>query len=143
MTYLRPHGPNPKPVKQPKKPRRGLPPVSAKKRAYRKSEAGREGQAYMVAVKGLPCVICGSPPPNDAHHCKDVPPDGRKGLYQQLPAAGRKSGDKDTIPLCRSCHQTGPEAYHKNRTAWREKHGPDYGFIGPTRAAVANHEIDF
>lgn len=121
-------------------------PVSKRRQKARQSAEGQAGLAYMRAVKMLPCVACGRPGPNDAHHCKDTPPDGKPGLYDRLPAAGRKSGDRDTIPLCPEHHRAPyPDAYHTNRTAWAERHGPDYSHIGPTRAAVAalTEEIEF
>ena len=101
--------------------------------------------AYMRAVKQLPCCVCGAPPPSDAHHCTHRPLDGEPHAYTLEPAAGRRSGDRDTIPLCKCHHQTGPEAIHNGKASWRMKHGPDFGFIPATRAAVAamTGEIDF
>ena len=98
--------------------------------------------AYMKKVKQLPCVICGSTP-CDAHHCTHIPDFDERGLYERIPGAGMKSHDRDTIPLCKIHHQHGPEAIHNGKQSWRDKHGPDYKFIGPTRAAVADMEIDF
>jgi len=45
--------------------------------------------------------------------------------------SGRPAKDPDsmTIPLCKSCHQDGPDAIHANKRAWRERHGPDYGYL--------------
>jgi hypothetical protein len=121
--------------------------ISAKRAAHRKSDAGNDGMDYMGAVKSLPCVACGATHrPRDAHHCKDLPPLGEDGPYQKSPHKHRRTGDYDTIPLCEFyCHNDGPDSFHKNRTAWRERHGPDYGFIPATRAAVAaiNGTIDF
>ena len=91
--------------------------VSAKRKAYRASDEGQAARAHMLAVKGLPCVICHAPPPNDAHHCFH----GRYGA--------RKVSDFEVISLCRSCHLEGPDAIHKNKAAWAARHGPDYAFL--------------
>ena len=102
--------------------------VSAKRRAYRASAEGQRGLAYMQAVKMLPCVVCGAPGPNEAHHCIN----GRHG--------SRKASDFDTIPLCQSDHRTGPLAIHNGPKSWAKRNGPDTGFIPQTRAAVRRME---
>ncbi|WP_411975968.1 hypothetical protein [Sulfitobacter faviae] len=120
--------------------------VSKKRAARRASKQGQADLAYMGLVKQLPCCICGSPPPNDAHHCRSQPSAGEPHAYEQLPAAGRRSGDRDTIPLCHwDCHQEGPESYHRAKRSWEARNGPDYSYIPSTRAAVAAMigEIDF
>lgn len=129
-----------------KKPRKGMRKVSKKRAQHRASQVGKDGLAYMAAVKQLPCVICRAPPPSDAHHCKSKPPANEPHAYERLPAAGRKSGDRDTIPLCHDgCHQEGPLAFHMGQRSWEARNGPDYQFIPSTRAAVAAMlgEIDF
>jgi 5-methylcytosine-specific restriction endonuclease McrA len=106
------------PVKRsPLKQKTPLRKVSAKRRAYRASEAGQEALEYMRRVKALPCVICGSPPPSDAHHC----------IHDRY--GSRKASDFDVIPLCRECHLDGPEAIHNGKQTWRDKHGPDHGYL--------------
>jgi hypothetical protein len=74
------------------------------------SSARTEGVAHMLAVKGLPCVACGAPPPSEAHHCTG----------DKLPR-----DDLRTIPLCKPCHLL----YHARKRSWVERHGPDYGFL--------------
>lgn len=76
-----------------------------------------KAKAHMARVKALPCGICGRPGPSDAHHvfC---------GRYGQS-----KASDFDVIPLCKFCHQVGPDAIHVNKRAWIERHGPDYGYL--------------
>ena len=37
--------------------------------------------------------------------------------------------DSMTIPLCKSYHQDGPDAIHANKRAWRERNGPDHGYL--------------
>ena len=71
----------------------------------------------MLRVKGLPCVICGRPPPSDAHH-----------VFCDRYGQG-KSSDFETIPLCKAHHQNGPEAIHQNKREWQENHGPDHGYL--------------
>ena len=97
--------------------------VSPKRTAYRASDEGQAALRYMRAVKQLPCCACGSPPPNDAHHC----------IHDRY--GTRKASDFDTVPLCRSCHQ-GPHGIHAGKASWRERHGPDHGYIPQTRGQV-------
>ena len=103
--------------RSPIKRKTALRPVSAKRRAYRSSKEGQDALDHMRRVKMLPCVICGSPPPNDAHHviCD------RYGT--------RKASDLEVIPLCKAHHQDGPEAIHNGKASWVAKHGPDHGFL--------------
>lgn len=99
----------------------------------------KPNRAHIAKVKALPCVICGAPPPSDAHHCRDLPDYDEQGLYEWLPGAASKSGDRDTIPLCQPCHWD----FHNRRGAFHAVNGKDYGYIAPTRAAVSDAEIDF
>lgn len=97
----------------------------SKKRAAKYTGAsGRANMAYMQAVKQLPCVVCGARP-CDAHHCFH-------GRY-----SGAKASDFDVIPLCKWHHQDGPEAIHRIKRTWAEKHGPDHSYINQTRHNVA------
>lgn len=108
--------------------------VSAKKAAYRASKEGLRDWDYIGKVKQLPCAACGSPAPNDAHHCKDIPPadyNNGMGPYDKPP---KSRGARDTIPLCpRGCHNFGPNSYHMGRDNFHRLHGPDYGFLEQTR----------
>lgn len=114
---------------KPAKARKPMRCVSAKKAADRDAK-------YLAAVKTLPCVICGAYGV-DAHHCRSQPAADEPHAYERLPAAGRRSHDRDAIPLCpHDCHNGGPNSYHVNKRAWEERNGPDYGFIPSTRAAV-------
>lgn len=103
------------------------------------SSEGKADLAYMGRVKQLPCCVCGAPPPSDAHHAKDKPPHVLEWIYQQLPY-GRKSGPKDTIPLCKPHHQDHPQAYHVSPASWNEANGPDYGYILETRRQLGEGE---
>ena len=139
LTGRRIYQKTPKPAKA-----QGLRPKSKKRAAAHRSIEGQEGLIYMATVKTLPCVACGASG-CDAHHCRDLPPSWSYDPYDQRPGAGQKSGYRDTTPLCPSCHQNGPKAYHRDRTAFRAKHGPDYLHIMPARALVDARlgEIDF
>ena len=97
---------------------------------------------YLGKVKQLPCAVCNAPPPSDAHHCTHRPPEGEPHGYTRLPCAGRKSGDRDAIPLCKAHHQDGPGAIHNGKETWAALHGPDYQFIPTTRAAVAAKDAE-
>ena len=98
--------------------------VSKKRAAHRASRAGKDEMAYMAAVKEHPCIVCRRMGPSDAHHCIH----GRYGA--------RKPSGYKTIPLCKWCHQDGPEAIHRGKRSWEEKHGPDYSYIGQVRAQL-------
>lgn len=119
--------------------------VSAKRAAHRASADGKAGSDYMGHVKSLPCCICGKPGPSDAHHCFHRPPVDDPHGYDRLPGARMKSGDRDTIPLCKAHHQDGPDAIHNGKASWLDRFGPDYAHIPATRAAVAaiTGTIDF
>lgn len=98
--------------------------VSDKKRKYRASKEGQEALVYMGKVKQLPCAVCGAPAPSEVHHVIH----GRYG--------SAKASDFDTIPLCSSCHRTGPDAIHRGKESWRKKFGNDYDYIKQTQKAV-------
>lgn len=106
---------------------------SAKRTAHHASQEGKDGLAYMMAVKTLPCVVCGIEP-SEAHHCRCRPPYDERSIYQRMPS-NLKSGPRDTIPLCTKCHR-GANGYHTSPATWRERNGPDYRFIASTRAKI-------
>lgn len=98
--------------------------VSAKRKAHRASKAGQDGLAYMQAVKSLPCAVCGASPPSDVHHV----------IHDRY--GSRKASDFETIPLCKAHHQNGPDAIHNGKETWREKYGPDHGYIARTKNQI-------
>ena len=102
--------------------------VSAKRRAYRASDEGKDALEYMGKVKQLPCCICGAPGPCEAHH----PIHDRFGT--------RKSSDFDVIPLCPIHHRIGECAIHNGKERWRERYGNDYDFVEITRKKVGEME---
>ena len=104
------------------KKRRGLPPVSPKRKARKAAEKAAGAWEHMAAVKALPCVACGAQGPSEAHH---------------VTGDGKLRSDFRVIPLCTACHR-GPDGYHGNKAAWVARHGPDYGFLDAVAAAVNN-----
>ena len=83
-----------------------------------KAERGTaNARAHLARVKQLPCVICCSPGPSDAHHvfC------GRFG--------STKASDFEVIPLCKAHHQDGPDAIHNGKASWVEKYGEDHKYL--------------
>lgn len=79
----------------------------------------KAGYAHMHKVKQLPCVVCGAPPPSEAHHCR---------------SDGTLKDDFKTISLCRN-HHTGADGYHTNKRKWEARNGKDYSFL-PIVAAM-------
>ena len=110
MPDLAGRGPlGPKTGKPPKKPRKPLPKISAKRKAYLASDARKVGKAHMAAVAQLPCLVCGSWPV-EVHHLPDPRSDMR------------------VIPLCPMHHRRefGPGAFHYSPKAFYAAHGgPD------------------
>ena len=94
--------------KPPKKPRKRLPKLSAKRKAYLASPEREEGKAHMALVAELPCLVCGSWAV-EVHHL----PDPRSDLR--------------VIPLCPQHHRReyGAGAYHYSRRAFNDLHGSD------------------
>ena len=71
-----------------------------------------EGRKHMAKVAACPCVICNYWPVHVHHIIHD--------RYSQ-----RKSWDTETISLCVDCHNE----LHADKTAWREKYGPDWEYL--------------
>ena len=55
---------------------------------------------YRAFIRRFPCVGCGATRWIEFSHT------GPRGL-------GQKADDKNGLPLCRACHQTGPQALHR------------------------------
>ncbi len=71
---------------------------------------------HLDFIRSLPCLCCGHPPPNSAHHVMRVPTNERGGAM--------KSGDCWTVPLCfgpypRGCHMT---LHHWEEEKWSLRH---------------------
>ena len=58
-----------------------------------------DARKHLARIKSLPCGVCGSPGPSDAHHIK-------QGLHFTC------------IPLCRDCHQGSHNGWHGRRSIW-------------------------
>jgi hypothetical protein len=106
---------------------------------FQKTPKIKKNPEHLDKVRAEYCVTCGAPPPNDAHHCRDMPPLGEQGLYTRLPGASLKSADEDAITLCRDCH----DLFHRDRGQFRALNGFDFEYLSVTRAAVSGGEIDF
>jgi len=106
--------------KPPKKPRKAVRKVSAKRADYLASGARKEGLAHMGLVSQLPCLVCG---------CYGVE-------VHHLPYP---RGDMRTIPLCPRHHRRefGPGAYHYSRSAFNEAHGSDDKLLARVAAMIA------
>jgi hypothetical protein len=57
-------------------------------------------KAHMARVKSLPCSVCGSPPPSQAHHAD-------------------QSDAFTTIALCYDCHQDPKLGWHGEKAMWK------------------------
>jgi hypothetical protein len=90
-----------------------------------KPEKAKRDPDRLARVKQLPCVICGAPPPSDAHHCIG-------GRYSQ-----RKAPDSMTIPLCKADHQDGPYAIHNDKAGWEARNGKDTDYLAEVDAMLA------
>lgn len=99
--------------KQPAKTRKPIPKVSAKRKAYMRSQARVDGVAHMMAVKALSCMCCHAPPPSEAHHVTG----------DKMPR-----NDLRVIPLCYDCHR-GRDGYHNAKRSWVARYGPDYEML--------------
>jgi hypothetical protein len=109
MPDLAGRGPlGPKPPKSGPKPRKPIPKQSAKRKAYRASQARADGLAHMGEVAALGCLVCGARPV-EVHHLPDPRSDFR------------------VIPLCPPHHRReyGPVSYHYSRRAFNAAHGSD------------------
>ena len=80
-------------------------------------KAGRPAKdpAHLARVATLRCVCCGAWSVQ-VHHCIS-------GRFSQ-----RKSGDRETIPLC-WLHHLGPEGIHTNKRLWEDTYGPDTDYL--------------
>jgi hypothetical protein len=73
---------------------------------------------YRAWIRALPCAVCGTIRGIEAAHT------GKDGGMSQV------ASDYSCIPLCDSCHRTGPSAYHRiGRREFEERHGLDLAGI--------------
>ena len=85
--------------------------------------------AHMARVKALGCIVCRHQDkgwrPAEAHHLR-TRPDG------QNYGRGVKAPDEETIPLCPSHHNDGPESFHKDTKGWQRKYGYERDLLAET-----------
>jgi 5-methylcytosine-specific restriction endonuclease McrA len=87
------------PLKPGKPPERNKPirKVNAKRKRKRYAEAFG---AHADVIRGLPCCLCGAPPPSDPHHVKSRGAGGKR---------------MDLAPLCRTCHNNAHSGHGPDR----------------------------
>ena len=87
-------------------------------------------ERHLARVRSLPCVVCGAPPPVEAHH-----PRAGQGM-------GQKAGDDMAISLCESCHRTGGVgvAFHAGPRIWVLKHGSELDLLDITLERLKEQE---
>ena len=88
---------------------------------------------HLKAVKARSCRACGRSGPSDAHHCYH----DRSTRY-----GGRKAPHTETIPLCKLCHQDGPDAIHNIKDTWRQRHGPDWSYVPEVKFEIYNADLN-
>jgi hypothetical protein len=98
--------------KPPKKPRKAVRKISAKRQAYLDSPDRQAGLAHMARVAQLPCLVCGAHPV-EVHH------------------EGKPRSDINVLPLCPRHHKReyGSSAYHFNPKAFYALHGPSEALL--------------
>lgn len=72
----------------------------------------REGMssAHLALIRQLPCVACGNPAPNDAHHLLRAEDDNGLRIVK---SQSQTQADKWAIPLCHwKCHENAPDSLH-------------------------------
>jgi hypothetical protein len=73
---------------------------------------------YRAWIRTLPCAACGSQCQIEAAHT------GTDGGMSQ------KASDHSCVPLCRSCHTAGPNAYHRiGKREFEQRHGLQFAVL--------------
>jgi len=97
---------------------------------FQKAGKAQKDPAYLRAVRGLPCCICGGfgfqqTSPTAAHH-----PICDRHSFEKVP-------DREAIPLCEGHHQgdfdTSKIAIHRDRALWVDHYGSDREYIAATQ----------
>lgn len=57
-------------------------------------------RAHIERIKAMPCIVCGTANPSDAHHV-------------------RQDSAYYCIPLCKDCHQGPQNGWHGRKAMWR------------------------
>ncbi len=77
----------------------------------------RAESAHIEAVKMLPCSVCDTPGPSDAHHINQ--------------------GDHFTVvALCKDCHQGSENGWHGRKTMWRIREFDELAALNVTLSRV-------
>ena len=77
---------------------------------------------HLAFIRALPCVICGTGQGIEAAHVRYAHADAGK----EVTGNSTKPDPWWTVPLCPSCHRTGPDAQHKSgEREWWARHGYD------------------
>ena len=76
-------------------------------------------RAYVGLVKELPCSVCDSPGPSDAHHVKQ---------HRQY----------TVVALCKDCHQGSRNGWHGQRQMWKLKKMDEIDALNVTIHNVLN-----
>lgn len=63
---------------------------------------------HLGRVRKLPCLVCGDPGPNHAHHIQ----------FAEHRGLGQKVGDQWTVPLCGMCHHELHNTAEGERLFW-------------------------
>ena len=73
---------------------------------------------HMGRVKSLPCSVCDSPAPSDAHHI-------HQGQHFT------------TVALCKDCHQGNENGWHGRKTMWRVMKIDELGALNITLRRIS------
>jgi hypothetical protein len=79
-----------------------------------KPSIARDEREHIARIKGLPCAVCESPGPSEAHEIE-------QGLWWL------------SIPLCPDCHRGGFNGLHGQRRIWQT--------LKITELSALNHTI--
>ena len=71
----------------------------AEMQSKNKPSPTRSEKAHIERIKSQPCVVCGSPPPSEAHEIE-------QGLWFL------------SVPLCADCHRGGFNGIHGQKRIW-------------------------
>lgn len=81
----------------------------------------RTSRSHADFIRSLPCCCCGAPPRSEQAHIRT----GTDGGMSLRPS------DRYSVPLCPSCHRTGPNPQHQTKLSeaewWAEKGVDPYG----------------
>lgn len=63
---------------------------------------------HLSLVRTLPCLKCGLDPCYEAAHVRM-----NSAAFGKRQAIGKRPDDQWSVPLCRACHQSDPDAQHR------------------------------